>query len=133
MSKFTLSGAVDSDGKAITLARALELPIMDSRTFELDPGDAREFTYDPDDGGTLKLLLIKAVKKSDPTQLAEIQFSNNDNDGADPPNGTNWVEVNGLEMTFREQPLSDTNNSFYLYNAGDDVLVVDMVAGLEGA
>ena len=128
-----LSGTINIEGLAVSLAKTLTLGVSMIRTFELKAAGVREFTFDTLDGTVLKFFFIKAVQASDPTQQKEIQYSNLDADGADPPNGTGWKEINSLEISYAERALSSGNNSFYLYNAGNEALQVTVAAALEGA
>lgn len=130
-STIVLSGSLTVDGKAYTLAKSLSLGVVEQRHFELAAGDCRELTFDTEDGTGLKFLFLKAVQASDPTIQSEVQLSFNDDDGAAPASGTGWKEVNGLELSYKENPLSTTNNSLYIYNSGNEAIVVDVVAALE--
>lgn len=124
-----LSGTLTAESMPITLAKTLDIDLAVIRTFELAALASREFEFDSDDGTSLKFLFVKAVKASDATQEGEIQYSALDADGADPANGTEWVEFNYLELSFAERALS-VANKFFLYNSGNEALTVTVIAAI---
>ena len=129
----TLSGTVAlGSGRTVSLSKSYTSEHLRIRDAEIQASDLLTLTFDSTiEGDDLKFLLIESRLAADTSQVAPVKYSVLDADGADPPNGTAWREVNGTLVSWEDITLSATYK-LYLYNAGANKIAVTVAVGLDG-
>jgi hypothetical protein len=132
MASVSLSGSLTIRSRAHTLSKSYTAGFLIDQEFDLAAGAVHVVSVPTAQGTTVKFTYIKAVKDADPTQSAAVKYGVSDAEASDPTNGTNWIIVNGLKVSWEEVALS-TQNKIYVYNHGAEKVQVELSIGLEGA
>jgi hypothetical protein len=128
-----LSASLFLGTRSRSLHRSSSLGKAISEDFELAPGAVRQIALDSShDGTSLVFLCIGAVLNSDGKTPAVVSYGVSDaaaSNPSDPQYSANWIDVDGLEVSWRTIALS-TQNRIYIYNSGAAKINVSLVIGV---